>query len=329
MKSEFKGKTREFQENKKAGSFLKETKDNYSKNYKKNRARGKMKKYSGEMFDLTGLTIFGGLALWGFTGMPWFCLAAIPFLVVGAVRAPVTNRMYKYYNVIGDREQISVMTIAEKTGENPNRVAKELALMEQLGCFPEGYFHYKHNVLVLTDKDIEIETPYQQVQHTTTQTAQESTGVLHEIRAVNDEIENKKLSAQVEHIERITGKILKYKESNPDKSDQLDSFLSYYLPTTLKILRAYATLEEQAIEGENIKTAMERIEAMMDKVVEGFEKQLDQLFQSDTMDVTSDILVLEQMLSKDGLTSDGAFRNVKKKSENDLKNLGDDISLKL
>ena len=40
----------------------------------------------------------------------------------------------------------------------------------------------------------------------------------------------------------------------------------------------------------------------MDKVVEGFEKQLDKLFQNDAMDITTDVEVLERMLEKDGLS---------------------------
>ena len=40
----------------------------------------------------------------------------------------------------------------------------------------------------------------------------------------------------------------------------------------------------------------------MDKVVEGFEKQLDLLFQGDAMDITTDVEVLERMLAKDGLS---------------------------
>ena len=56
------------------------------------------------------------------------------------------------------------------------------------------------------------------------------------------------------------------------------------------------------MEGENIRAAKERIEGMMDKVVEGFEKQLDRLFQNDAMDITTDVEVLERMLQKDGLS---------------------------
>ena len=118
---------------------------------------------------------------------------------------------------------------------------------------------------------------------------------------MNDAVANQKLSGQIDRIGVITAKILDYQKQHPDRSPQLHSFLSYYLPTTLKILRAYGQLEAQEVSGENIAAAMGRIEGMMDKVVEVFEKQLDLLFQGDAMDITADVEVLERMLAKDGL----------------------------
>ena len=55
--------------------------------------------------------------------------------------------------------------------------------------------------------------------------------------------------------------------------------------------------------GENITTAKRRIEGIMDKVVEGYETQLDRLFKSDAIDITNDIKVLEKMMRMDGLSS--------------------------
>ena len=122
---------------------------------------------------------------------------------------------------------------------------------------------------------------------------------------MNDAIEDPVMSEKIDRIGEITGKILDYQRKNPNKNSQLRSFLNYYLPTTLKILKAYAQMEAQGIEGENISAAKERIEGMMDKVVEGFEKQLDKLFQDDAMDITTDVEVLERMLDKDGLSGKG------------------------
>lgn len=112
------------------------------------------------------------------------------------------------------------------------------------------------------------------------------------------------MSEQISHIQDITQKILSYQVKRPEKAHQLHSFLSYYLPVTLKILRAYGNLEEQGISGENITGAMDRIKGMMDKVTEGFDKQLDLLYQDEAMDIATDVDVLERMMAKDGLTVD-------------------------
>ena len=94
--------------------------------------------------------------------------------------------------------------------------------------------------------------------------------------------------------------------------------MSYYLPTTLKVLRAYAQLDAQGIEGENITAAKKRIEGMMDRVVDGFEKQLDKLFQDEALDITSDVEVLENMLRKDGLSDSMPFSAASMEKQEDF-----------
>ena len=51
----------------------------------------------------------------------------------------------------------------------------------------------------------------------------------------------------------------------------------------------------------SIDGTMGRIDAMMDKVVEAFDKQLDALFADEALDISTDITVLEQMLAQEGL----------------------------
>ena len=124
---------------------------------------------------------------------------------------------------------------------------------------------------------------------------------LRQIREVNDAIAHEALSRKIDRIGEITQNILAYQREHPDKAPELRKFLRYYLPTTLKILNAYAELEKQGVEGENISATKQRIESMMDMVVEGFEKQLDQLFAGDMMDIAADITVMERMMKSDGL----------------------------
>ena len=227
----------------------------------------------------------------------------------GGLRRQKRVRTFRsYLAMIGNRTTISISALSSAMGVSPAKVRDTLEDMLDDGFFPQGYLDYGNDRLVLTSDGIpdppkEEEKPAQEEPAEDPQNA-----ILEEIRAINADIDNPKLNQQIDRIGVITAKVFEYQRSHPQKSNQLHSFLSYYLPTTLKILRAYAQLENQEVDGENISAAMERIEGMMDKVVEGFEKQLDQLFQGDALDITADVEVLERMLAKDGLSSGSTLR---------------------
>ncbi len=227
----------------------------------------------------------------------------------GGLRRRKQVRTFRsYLAMIGSRTTISISALSSAMGVSPAKVRDTLEDMLDDGFFPQGYLDYGSDRLVLTSDGIpdppkEEEKPAQEEPAEDPQNA-----ILEEIRAINADIDNPKLNQQIDRIGVITAKVFEYQRSHPQKSNQLHSFLSYYLPTTLKILRAYAQLEDQEVDGENISAAMERIEGMMDKVVEGFEKQLDQLFQGDALDITADVEVLERMLAKDGLSSGSTLR---------------------
>lgn len=76
--------------------------------------------------------------------------------------------------------------------------------------------------------------------------------------------------------------------------------MDYYLPTTLKLLNAYDRMGAQGVNGENIDNTMQRVESMMSTIVAAFEKQLDMLFGSEAMDISTDITVLENMMKREG-----------------------------
>ena len=128
--------------------------------------------------------------------------------------------------------------------------------------------------------------------------------VLQQIRADNDLIADPEISRKIDRIETLTGKIFDYLEKHPERAGELQTFMDYYLPQTLKTLETYARLEAEGIETDSIRQAKAKISGILDKLCDGYEKQLDKLFQTDAMDITADIAVMEQMLKKDGLTED-------------------------
>ena len=131
------------------------------------------------------------------------------------------------------------------------------------------------------------------------QAAEGYAGVLRQIRELNDRIADEALSAKIDRIEQVSGRIFKAIEDDPAKKVASGTFLNYYLPTTLKLLENYADFEEAGVSGENLSQAKSRIEATMDSIVVGFEHQLDELYRTDAMDIDSDIRVMETMLRRD------------------------------
>ena len=239
------------------------------------------------------------VALLGF-----LCLGLV-LLFCGLARTRRGKRCRKYLSLIGKRSSVSIDALARTTGTRRRKVLDDLQDMLDDGLLPTGYLDLAHDRLVLSEEGIPDEAPPEKPPAAEPQAPQDDNAILQEIRAVNDAIPDPVLSAKIDRIGEITGRILEYQRSHPDKDSQLRSFLNYYLPTTLKILHAYAQLDAQGVEGENISTTKARIEGMMDKVVEGFETQLDRLFRDSAMDISSDVAVLEQMLEKDGLSGQG------------------------
>lgn len=125
---------------------------------------------------------------------------------------------------------------------------------------------------------------------------------LAEIRKINEGIKKSEISTQVSRIEEISSKIFHFVSENPQKASQLRKFLNYYLPTVLKLLNSYERLSTQMVRGSNITSTLKKIEDIMATVVIAFEKQLDNLFHVEALDISTDITVLEGMLAQEGLT---------------------------
>ena len=128
-----------------------------------------------------------------------------------------------------------------------------------------------------------------------------------DIRRLNDEIPDERISAQIDLIERLTAQIFDCVRKNPKKLSQIRQFLNYYLPTTIKLMEQYVTLQNQSLKTENITEGMQKIEDLLDKVIIAFQRQLDALFEADVVDITADIRVMEQMMASEGLTNKNDF----------------------
>ena len=130
-----------------------------------------------------------------------------------------------------------------------------------------------------------------------------------EMKRLDDNIADEKISAQIVRLGTLTEKILGQVKADPAKLPQIRKFMNYYVPTTLKLLNAYDRMGAQGVEGENISGTMAKVEQMMGTIVIAFEKQLDSLFGSEALDISTDITVLDNMMAREGLSDDPIHRS--------------------
>lgn len=263
-----------------------------------------------------------------------FLVASVALGIKGSRQEGLAKRFRRYQQVIGERTFCLIEELSAAIGKKPKFVQKDLRKMIRDGFFPQGYLDKKETCLI-TDQQtyqqyLQTEKAYearaQEVQtdgrKAGAQQASASTAAPHgseyqellaegqsyirHIHTCNDKIEDPVISEKLDRMEMIVTRIFTEAGRNPDIADDLKKMMSYYLPTTKKLLDAYCELDEQPVPGENIETTKQEIAATLDTLNNAFAKLLDDLFEEKAWDISSDISVLNTLLAQEGLT-EGAF----------------------
>ena len=241
----------------------------------------------------------------------FFCLGGFGAFLARGVWLRRVSRSNKYLAVIGDREIVAMSDISAATGYSPRKVRRDVQSLAEQGYFgPTAYVDSGLDSLVISPaaadeaRRKEAGAYAESANQSAASDSNQYMGILRELRELNDQIIDGSISDKTDRITETTAKIFRCVEENPSKLPQIRKFMNYYLPTTLKLLRSYSTLEAQGIRGDNIAEAKKNIDRILGTLSEGFEQQLDQLFKTDAIDISSDIDVLENMLKQDGLDGD-------------------------
>ena len=263
-----------------------------------------------------------------------FLVASVALGIKGSRQEGLAKRFRRYQQVIGERTFCLIEELSAAIGKKPKFVQKDLRKMIRDGFFPQGYLDKKETCLITdqqtyqqylqTEKAYEVRAQEAQAdgRKAGAQQASASTAAPHgseyqellaegqsyirHIHTCNDKIEDPVISEKLDRMEMIVTRIFTEAGRNPDIADDLKKMMSYYLPTTKKLLDAYCELDEQPVPGENIETTKREIAATLDTLNNAFAKLLDDLFEEKAWDISSDISVLNTMLAQEGLT-EGAF----------------------
>ncbi len=245
----------------------------------------------------------------------------------GVILRKRVKRFKQYVNTLDSQSYCSIEELAASTSKKSKFVVKDLRKMIYLGMFPQAHIDDKQTCFILNDEVYEDYLNSQESLKCRTEAElkrQEELNkdindpkkkelryalelgknYIEQIKNANDVIENEEISAKLCRLENIVTQIFSYLENNPKKLPEVNKFISHYLPITLKLVNAYKDLNNQSVQGDNIKNAKNEIERSIDIINIAFEKLLDDLFGEIALDISTDISVLETLFTQEGLTKD-------------------------
>ncbi len=234
------------------------------------------------------------------------------------------ERYKRYVEMVKDRLYCPIREIADKTGKSERFVISDIKKMLQLGMFKQGRLDEKETCLIASDamynqymltqknyeeeqKKLEIEKLAEERRQQEKERLGEAGEVIEEgksyvrlIRQCNDEIPGEEMSDKLDRLEILVTRIFEQVEKEPELAPELRKMLSFYLPTTKKLLEAYRDLDRQQFDLSNVEQTKREIENAVDNINEAFEKFLDELFREKAWDIQSDISALHTILKQDG-----------------------------
>lgn len=248
-------------------------------------------------------------------------VVGLPLSISGGRQLGFANRFKIYRQTLGSKTCCAIEKLAKNVGMSAKKVRKELQRMIDDGLFLEGHIDDKQTVLITSDATYEdyqkslIKQAEEKVKDLAKERQSEKEAkdakvqevldkgnkFIAQIRACNDAIPGEEISGKISRMELIVKRIFERAETNPEVFPDLKKLMDYYLPMTVKLLNAYADMDKQPVQGENIQASKREIEETLDTLNQAFEKLLDELFSDTAMDVSSDISVLNTLLAQEGL----------------------------
>lgn len=292
----------------------------------------------GGILGVAGLSLLATAALiasW-LEGAGMVLTLAVPFLAggIGLSGSGISglkriSRFKRYRTMLGEKTYCSLEKLARGVGKNVKFVRRDVRKLIAGGYFPEGHLDAEQSNLIITEATyqlfersrLQLERSQQEAKQREQLSAQKKTkssnspqvqevldrgnAFVAEIRRCNDLIPGFEISEKISRMELIVQRIFERAESHPEIIPDLKKMMGYYLPMTVKLLNAYADMDTQPVQGENIQSAKREIEQTLDTLNLAFEKLLDSVFEDTALDVSSDISVLNTLLAQEGLTEDG------------------------
>ena len=275
----------------------------------------------------------------GWAAMAVFLAAGLWMSITGFSTFGRIKRFKVYKRILGNSTHARVEELAHSVGKTAPFIRRDVRRLILDGFFRQGhldreeqtlitsdetYRHYEQSRIAMEERrrlEAEEQARRQQEQkqkdEEQAQPKEEPEGnpqlrellnrgnaFIARIHASNDAIPGEEISGKIDRMENIIRRIFQRAEQHPEVIPDLKKMMDYYLPMTVKLLDAYADMDMEPHQGENILSSKREIEATLDTLNGAYEKLLDSLYEDTALDVSSDISVLKTLLAQEGLTGD-------------------------
>ena len=265
-------------------------------------------------------SLMGTAVCAGLLGLSWLWLMT----GVNTLKDRLVFKNYqKILNLSDNKSYAKIEDLMQETGESKDKTLKRLRKMIRNRWFKEGHIDKSETTFISTnetyalyqktqldyeerlkiDRELSANKPAneQNISAEVKETLEQGKKYLTQISRLNDRIPGVDVSNKIYKIEDITGRILSRVEEHPSSVDDIKQLMKYYLPMTIKLLTAYAEMDEQPVKVENIDKSKKEIENVLDSLNDAFSKLLDDLYKDTAWDISSDVSVLNAMLKREGL----------------------------
>ncbi|MBQ7463854.1 MAG: 5-bromo-4-chloroindolyl phosphate hydrolysis family protein [Lachnospiraceae bacterium] len=270
----------------------------------------------------TGLLFFMIFLILSMTGS-WALIGMIfpailfGFGVWGTVNLIKLTRFDKYVKALSGKTYAEIKRLASAVGKTEKATVKDLKRMIGSGLFLQGHIDEEETCLITSDATYEqYLSTKKSLEERQAEKEKEEKGLteaqkeiiragedyIREIQRCNDEIPGEEISAKIDRMKHSVEMILSRAKKQPNLTEDLRRLMNYSLPTTVKLLNAYADLDRQGKTSENIDKSKKEIEETIDTLNDAFDKLFDDMFEDTSLDISTDAEVMKTLLKQEGLT---------------------------
>ncbi|HJA25597.1 MAG TPA: hypothetical protein H9795_06025 [Candidatus Fournierella merdigallinarum] len=266
---------------------------------------------------IVSLTVLLGLVLYfeviGFISLVFLLglTAAFGFTARWAFQQPGRRaRLRRYLTAMGADRSAPVRRLAEAVRRPAAYVRKDLDRMIRQGWLPDAFLDDEEDIFFVSAAEYRA-TQRRQEAAARTQAEPAGQGELADLLQQCDDfdlllgehIENMAdqpaLQSRLMHLRQTARDIRGWVAAHPAGAGKARKFARYYMPTTLKLLRAYADVKHQ--QGDAAGGIREEIDGILTTLNTAFDNLRNDLLSDTALDISSEISAMQTMLAQDGL----------------------------